>query len=89
MSKHDILQVPGQQKYPPSFSGSASESVTPKRFIKGLSLTVPDMLSKSRSRSLPAWQCWLPAELVSVSEADGHSTVVRGCSGMSRRKVHG
>ena len=71
-----------------SFSGSASKSITPKRLTEGLSLTIPDMLSKSRSGSLPAWQCWFPAELVNVNEADEHSTVVRGCSGMSWRKVH-
>lgn len=66
-----------------SFSGSASESITPKRLTEGPSLTIPDMLSKSRSGSLPAWQCCFPAELVNVNETDEHSTVVRGYSGMS------
>lgn len=71
-----------------SFSGSASESITPKRLTEGLSLAIPNVLSKSRSGSLPAWQCGFPAKLVNVNETDEHSTVVRGCSGMSWRKVH-
>lgn len=71
-----------------SFSVSPSESITPKRLTEGLSLAIPNMLSKSRSGSLPAWQCWFPAKLVNVNETDAHSTVVRGCSGMSWRKVH-
>lgn len=66
-----------------SFSGSASESITPKRLTEGLSLAIPNMLSKSRSGRLPAWQCWFPAKLVNVNETDEHSTVVRGCSRMS------
>lgn len=34
-----------------SFSSSASKSIIPERLTGGLSLTVPDTLSKSRSRA--------------------------------------
>lgn len=68
-----------------SFSSSASKSIIPERLTGGLSLTVPDTVQEW---SLPAWQCCFPAELVNVTETDEHSTVIKGCSGMSRRKVH-
>lgn len=68
-----------------SFSSCASKSIIPERLTGGLSLTVPDTVQEW---GLPAWQCCFPAELVNVSETDEHSTVVKGCSGMSWRKVH-
>lgn len=91
MSKHDILQIPSQRNHPPIASqvlkGRASP---PKDSQRVCVIDNTRLLSKARSKSLPAWQCWLSADLVSISEADGHSTVVRrGCSRMSRRKVHG
>lgn len=59
-----------------SFSGSASESIRE-------TATDNTRYAEQAQEREPA--CWMPAELVNVT--DGHFTVVKGCSGMSWRKV--
>lgn len=58
------VQLPGQGKYFLIASQVLPARASPSRDSRRA------MLRKPRSGSLPAWQCWFPAELVTVNESD-------------------